>query len=236
LKEFLNERYGILMIKRGDLMEKYIIGIVFMLLVVVFFKTPIGKGMIGEWVVRFFMGKNRPKKDTFIIHDLMFYDGAKSVQIDHVLINAHGVHVIETKNYGGMIYGKENDKEWTQVLSFGKVKHTFYNPIKQNQGHLQSLKQVMPMKSPIYSYIVFTGRATLRVKTEHIPVIYPLSLMKQIGKHRKDSFRMKSIDVRKLYDALKDLKKTNTIIRQEHIQGIEQRKVIRKGQHYESER
>lgn len=224
------------MIKSGDVVREYILGIVFMLCVVIFFKTPIGKGMIGEWIVRFLIGKNRPKRDIFVINNLMFYDGAKSVQIDHVLINSHGIHVIETKNYAGWIYGKDVDKEWTQTLSFGKVKHTFYNPIKQNQGHIHSLKQVLPMKAPIYSYIVFTGRATLRIKSEHVPVVYPLSLMKKINEHRKDTFRLKSIDVRKLYDGLKDLKKMNTITQREHIQGIEQRKVLRKGQSYKSER
>lgn len=218
------------------MMIKYVIGILIMLIIVIFFKTPVGKGLIGEWIIRLIMGKNRPKKDTFVIHDLMFYDGVKSVQIDHVLVNPSGIHVIETKNYGGMIYGKEHDKEWTQVLSFGKVKHSFYNPIKQNQGHIQSLKQVLPMKVPLYSYIVFTGRSTLRVKTEHVPVIYPLTLMKKIRQHRKDSFNMKSLEVRKLYDGLKDLKKMNTISRQEHIQSIEERIVLRKGQPYKSER
>lgn len=224
------------MIKSGDVVKEYILGIMFMLCIVIFFKTPIAKGMIGEWVVRFLIGKNRPKRDVFVINNLMFYDGAKSVQIDHVLINTYGIHVIETKNYAGWIYGNEVDKEWTQTLSFGKVKHTFYNPIKQNQGHIHSLKQVLPMKVPIYSYIVFTGKSTLRVKSEHVPVVYPLSLMKKIKEHRKDSFHLKSIDVRKLYDGLKDLKKMNTITQREHIQGIEQRKVLRKGQSYESER
>ena len=215
---------------------EYYIGIALMFIIVIFFKTPVGKGMIGEWVVRMIMGKNRPRKDTFTIHNLMFYDGTKSVQIDHVLVNSTGLHVVETKNYGGMIYGNETDKEWTQVLSYGKVKNRFYSPIKQNQGHIYSLKQVLPMKVPMYSYVVFTGRATLRVKSNQTPVIYPLSLKRNIKHQRKQGFNMKPLEVRQLYELLKNLKSSNTISNREHIAEINQRKSYRKDQVHHSER
>ena len=57
----------------------------------------------------------------------------KTSQIDHVVINPRGVFVIETKNYSGRIYGSENQLEWTQVLSYGRVKHKLYNPPRVNQ-------------------------------------------------------------------------------------------------------
>lgn len=215
---------------------EYYIGIALMLLIVVFFKSPIGKGMIGEWVVRMIMGKNRPHKDTFIIHNLMFYDGTKSVQIDHVLVNPSGLHVVETKNYAGMIYGNESDKEWTQVLSYGKVKNKFFSPIKQNQGHIYSLKQVLPLKVPLYSYVVFTGRATLRVKSTQTPVVYPLALTKNIKQQRKQGYQMKPLEVRQLYEVLKNLKLSNTISNREHVKEINQRKSYRKERFNDSER
>jgi type II secretory pathway component PulC len=201
---------------------------ILVIFIFVMYKTPRGRGWTGEFLVRFVLGKNCPKKDIFVINNLMFYDGTKSVQIDHVLINKYGIHIVETKNYAGYIYGKESDSKWIQVLRYGKVKKSFYNPIKQNNGHLYSLKQVMPIKVPLYSYIVFTGRATLKIKDCQTPVIYPIRLNRTIKKAKAKGYEMKPLEVRKVYETLKTLKKNNNITHEEHVKSIHQRKTYRK--------
>ena len=61
------------------------------------------------------IGKKTPHR---LISDLYLLDeNQKSHQIDHVEIRPNGVFCIETKNYSGTIYGDENRKMWTQVLS-----------------------------------------------------------------------------------------------------------------------
>ena len=64
-----------------------------------------------------------------------------STQIDHILVSPWGIHVIETKNHKGYIFGDMNSKVWTQVIhnSYGQHNNTFYSPVLQNQGHLYHL-------------------------------------------------------------------------------------------------
>ena len=49
--------------------------------------------------------------------------------------------VIETKGYKGWILGRENGEYWTQTIY--KSKHQFYNPIKQNAGHVRFLHHLL---------------------------------------------------------------------------------------------
>ena len=54
--------------------------------------------------------------------------------------------------------------QWTTeildaISTYGKEKHRFYNPVKQNAGHIQAIRQNLPHNPgiPIYSVIVFFG-------------------------------------------------------------------------------
>lgn len=92
--------------------------------------------------------------------------GSELIQIDCVAINEQGIFVFESKDYAGWIFGSLNDQCWTQVLSFGKEKHPFYNPIKQNQLHVNALTDFLGDNLPIYSIIVFGNEATLKTAFE----------------------------------------------------------------------
>jgi DNA gyrase/topoisomerase IV subunit A len=54
-----------------------------------------------------------------------------------------------------MIYGNEEQQEWTQVLAYGNVKNKFYNPIKQNNSHIYKLQKFLPKNIDIISIVVF---------------------------------------------------------------------------------
>ena len=47
---------------------------------------------------------------------LAIVQDGKSSQIDHILLNSHGIFVIETKNYKGVVYGSEGKNYWRQYL------------------------------------------------------------------------------------------------------------------------
>lgn len=100
-----------------------------------------------------------------IYHDLYIerHSGQYS-QIDAVLVTRVGIVVFEVKDYSGWIFGKGYQNYWTQVLAYGKEKHRFYNPILQNNGHIETLKKRLEEIAdvPFYSVIVFYGRCTLR--------------------------------------------------------------------------
>lgn len=200
----------------------YIIIAIIIILALGFFKTATGKGILGELDVRMVLGSNKEHLNHFVINNLTFHDGKKSVQIDHIVINPKGIFVIETKNYAGRIYGKEHDDNWTQVLAYGKVKNSFYSPIKQNLGHIYSLKQVLGNVYPFYSYVVFTKKADLQITSFETTVI-PSYILKRTIKKQSSIQTLSSQEVKQIYDRLLELKKTNTITKKEHVKSINER-------------
>ena len=140
-------------------------------------QTPRGKGWIGEFWVKHVIGKTK-EGEKYVINDLRLkVDDSKTSQIDHVLINKKGVFVIETKNYSGRIYGKENQHEWTQVLKYGRVKNRFYNPVKQNKTHTYHISNVISEKVPLKSAVVFTQNNLTYVESTGV---YSLSGLKNL--------------------------------------------------------
>ena len=97
---------------------------IFLIILIVYLKHPSTRGKHGEKKVRRVIGET-VENEQYVINDFILVNDEKSSQIDHIVINPHGIFVIETKNYSGTIYGSENQREWTQVLAYGKVKHLF---------------------------------------------------------------------------------------------------------------
>ena len=93
-----------------------------------------------------------------ILHNLEFEIGNKTIQIDILFITAKGIFVIESKNYSGRISGSEHQDNWT--LSTPKKKYKFYNPLRQNQTHINVLSKITH-NLKFFSLIVFSERCTL---------------------------------------------------------------------------
>lgn len=123
------------------------------------------KGKYGEKMVKKSL-EQLDSKEYIIFHDLYVPTKKGTSQIDHVIVYHKGIFVLETKNYTGWIFGNENGQHWTQVIYKRKVK--FYNPIRQNFGHIQALKDYLGENTiqniPFFSIIVFSNEATLRFK------------------------------------------------------------------------
>ncbi len=104
-------------------------------------------------------------KPTAIYHDLMVDTGNdKTAQIDIVVATDAGLIVIEVKDFTGWIFGKGNQDYWTQVSGYGKYRNRFYNPFKQNEGHIKALRRLSPQMAtlPMYSLVVFAGDCELK--------------------------------------------------------------------------
>ena len=121
--------------------------------------------MIGETI----------ENERYVINNLTLEHDGKSSQIDHIVINPRGIFVLETKNYSGQIYGNENQQEWTQVLSYGKVKNKLYNPLKQNATHIYNVKRIVG-NLPIRSLVVFVQDNTQNIDA---PNVIPLKKLNQ---------------------------------------------------------
>ncbi|WP_346348722.1 nuclease-related domain-containing protein [Fibrobacter sp. HC4] len=85
--------------------------------------------------------------------------------MDTVLLHETGIYVFETKNISGAISGSIEQKQWSQIVN-SRASHSFYNPVLQNMGHMRALLHKLHVrleKTPIYSFIVFSDRCTLRL-------------------------------------------------------------------------
>lgn len=122
--------------------------------------TIFNRGSIAEYYTWKILN-NQPEYKKVLINLYIPNDNHTS-EIDSILINQHGIFVIESKGYSGWIFGNEKDRNWTQVIYRNKNK--FYNPILQNRGHILTLKNILNIddNSIFRSYIVFSERCTLK--------------------------------------------------------------------------
>lgn len=129
--------------------------------VVIKSKMPLWKGIAAEKRVYHKMLELPDEYNIF--NDLLFQNNGRSVQIDHLIVSRYGVFVIETKGYKGWILGGENSEYWTQVIY--KSKYQFYNPIRQNDGHVRFLYHLLKcsVTIPIIPIVVFDNSAELKM-------------------------------------------------------------------------
>lgn len=136
--------------------------IIFDILLYTFYKKIIG--MAGEhWV------KKELKKlssEYLILNDIMFKtNDGHTHQIDHIVVSKYGIFVIETKQYNGYIKGNDYDKKW-EIYS-GKKKFYINNPVHQNYGHVQSLKDILSINDNSFiSIVCISSRAKTNIKSD----------------------------------------------------------------------
>ena len=146
--------------------------------------TPLSRGESSERDLIYRLIKGGIPFST-IFHDLYIPNKYGHTQVDLVIPSSVGIFVIEVKDYSGWIFGNANHNKWTQVLAYGQEKHQFYNPIKQNDGHISALRNSAEQlkEVPIYSIIVFYGSSEVR-ELSNVPancwVVYPNEVVKLI--------------------------------------------------------
>jgi hypothetical protein len=138
-------------------------GIVSLILIVSILRLPNVRGMLGEAKVR--RALSRLDQDRYrVLHNVFVpsRSGEGSMtEVDHVIVSAFGIFVIETKHYSGWIYGHPDDTKWTRT-NF-RHKQSFLSPLKQNQGHINALACFLDLpRSKFHSIVCFTGDATLK--------------------------------------------------------------------------
>lgn len=192
-----------------------------LIIIAICVRRPSARGKRGEELVKWEIGADIENEQYTINNLILLHDG-KSSQIDHVVINPRGIFVIETKNYSGDIYGFENQLEWTQVLSKGRAKNRFYNPIKQNATHVYNVKRIVG-NLPVRSLVVFVQNNTCHIEARNV---IPLSKLKSALSRGKNVLTVDQIKT--AYHLL--LQNRASISNQEHVQNIkEQQRKIEEG-------
>lgn len=194
------------------------------IIIIIFWKlySPKIKGIIGEKSISSILYLLDKSKYS-VINNIVLKRDTKTSQIDHVVISDFGIFVIETKNYKGWIVGNEKSEHWTQVLF--KRKQRFYNPIKQNLGHINVLKTYLS-KYPSINYIpivVFLSKSDIKVKTTH-DIINSRQLIHTIKKYNEINIEKREKE--DIYKIINDANLVDTYDKTEHIKSI--KKLIQK--------
>jgi restriction system protein len=114
----------------------------------------------GEALVANVITSNLPKPHV-LLNNVTLQTGDATTQIDHILIAATGIFVIENKHYQGWIFGGPDQAQWTQTIY--KKKSRFQNPIRQNYGHLKTLQSLFSLPNDnFFPLVVFTGEAEFK--------------------------------------------------------------------------
>ena len=133
------------------------------ILIIIFLKSPIGKGIIGEFLVNT-SSKIKLDKDKYhLIKNVTLPTEDGTTQIDHIIVSEYGIFVVETKNMKGWIFGDEKQKYWTQKIY--KNTNKFQNPLHQNYKHIKTIENALGIdKDKIFSVIVFAGDSEFKTK------------------------------------------------------------------------
>lgn len=189
-----------------------------------FFKTIFNSGNYGEFLTFNYLEKLKINKKLMTNLYIPRKDGT-TTEIDLIMISETGIYVFEAKNYSGWIFGDERNKNWTQTLK-NKQKNRFFNPIWQNNTHINALKNTINLnKRNIYkSYIIFSERCTLKkinIISDDIKVIKRNNLLKIIKDDIKNFNKILSIEeIEKIYSELKKYTCVDDITKKVHIDNI----------------
>lgn len=177
------------------------------------------KGSIGEKTIAWKLARLSKSKYK-VINNLVLEAGGRTSQIDHLIISNCGLFVIETKNLKGWILGYENSEYWTQI--FYKRKERFYNPVRQNWGHIRALKLNLDDFHNIkyIPIVVFLGDATLEVESDS-DVIYSGQLLRTIKGYKE--IVLSDIEKKAIFEKLSSLNISQNFKRSAHVRAIRKR-------------
>jgi len=105
----------------------------------------------GQWRIRKALHKLSPD----VLHDFILpgaYGGL--AKIDHAVLTAGGILCIQTKHYNGIVFGGEDEAQWTNVD--GVKRRRFLNPLIQNEGRSRALRKIVP-DVPVANLVIFSG-------------------------------------------------------------------------------
>ena len=134
--------------------------------------------------------KNEFKENVQIIHGILIPKVNavnEYAEIDLIVIHTSGIYVVEAKNFSGPVSGKDDEEYWRPYLEVrnennelfynqnfaikGFSKFGLYNPIWQNESHIQSLNSLF---QNYYSNIVIFSNTMLLGHSRH-PKIHSLN-------------------------------------------------------------
>ena len=183
------------------------------------------RGLGGEFLA--YMALQELPAGWRLLRNLLVFSAAgetHETEIDMVLIHRSGVYVLEIKEYGGCISGNPKQKMWTQSFPDG-IKRLYYNPVWQNYGHMQAMKQALALfgNVPLHPIVVFGDHCEFRTQLsspEH-PVIHRQALAETVMSIAEEvGGRLGAFDAETIYMYLKPLENPSKWRRERHLREV----------------
>ncbi len=181
---------------------------------------PANKGKRGERRVAKALERYAENNGGYIINDVIIPNpNGGTSQIDHVLFCKEGIVVVETKNYGGRLYGKADQQKWTQVLAYGNTKNKMYNPLLQNKTHIYNLKQIIGGSFEYHSCVVI-----IRANLDYLDAEDEVFTLREFRNALNDLNNSKYSDeqIKTAYNKLLEYKNNPIATAKEHVQNIKE--------------
>lgn len=91
----------------------------------------------------------------FVFDDAILENAVSEMshQIDHILIHPHGLFVVETKNYSGLLEYEESDRSWYKTIRGKKTRIS--SPLRQNKAHAIALRKALKSQFKPIPVVVF---------------------------------------------------------------------------------
>ncbi|MBR4588886.1 MAG: NERD domain-containing protein [Lachnospiraceae bacterium] len=184
-------------------------------------------GERGEYSSEYVLNNLAIKDLTYIrtLRNVYIENNGRTTEIDVIALTEKGILVIESKNYGGWIFGSIGSQKWLQSFKNGE-RHEFYNPVLQNETHINKLVSLLGLtKENVFSYIVFSDRCTLKrvpESTDRLMIIQRNDLLwsvKDMLKKIPSIFSQNEID--SFYDKLLPLTDVTKETKEKHIEQAE---------------
>ena len=185
-------------------------------------------GKYGEYLIYDHLRQRELLGSKFLFNVYVPIENGQTSEIDVLMIDSHGIFVFESKNYGGWIFGDENSKQWCQCFKAGRRhshKEYFYNPIKQNEGHINVLKYYLGYPAiPIHNIVVFSERCDFQTTMPN-NIIYRYETNDTVNTIcNRQAPCITSEQIEAIYQRLYPLTQMTAKTKEQHIEQIQSRK------------
>jgi hypothetical protein len=142
--------------------------------------------LVAFLIVRVWLRRRRPRlgqalQDVSIdrLQNVLVPDGmGGQIQVEHLLLTANGLVVIDVKEFEGTIFAGERMAEWTVIGQRGRF--TFPNPLGTLYDRVAALKQIV-RDVPVVGFVLFGAGADF-TKGRPKDVVLPGELIERYRK------------------------------------------------------
>lgn len=177
----------------------------------------------------------RQKGYRKVLQNVYIPTSRSTTEADVIMLHHSGIYVFENKAYSGWIFASAESQYWMQTRANG-TKNSFYNPIRQNEGHIASLMKFLGIKDRgmFHSVIVFSDKAEFKdvdcgghsvVNGHDVWVVHLNELnwaLKKAG--RRTGYSLTRGEIREINGKLTPRTKVSGKVKREHLRNVKKKR------------